>query len=415
MPYSFCAGDAMNDLINAAVSKTFLQLARLFNSAPELDMKLEDVVNNYVGFHSLDARLQKELRVGLRQCARCNFACQIETGKYGRCHAVANVGTRLVETNYGLFADIATSTIERHDLFHYKPNSRVLAVGGLFCNFGCSFCMNALLTSLKCMHPKILNTIVRYHLEPSEVVDMAKKADVNGIAFTINEGTMCLGFILDVAPLARQAGLFVAIQTNGFMSAKTIELLAPNVDAVAIGIKGFGDSEVYDKYVSGVEPQHVLNAIRQFHAREVHCEVTSLTLKSDNIETATRHAATWLTNYVGADIPIHVFKVRSYPWIPSNESAEVTDKDVETVAQICHDAGLVNVYTREIRDAPTYCPSCGKVVVERRLQETTSSYCDLTLSSVVVQPHCDTRYAGLKVANKTGYCAACGTQIYGKW
>jgi pyruvate formate lyase activating enzyme len=399
----------MNDLINAAVSKTYLQLARLFNSAPELNMKLEDVVNNYVGFHLLDARLQKELRVGMRQCDRCNFRCVIETGKYGRCHSVANIGTRLVETNYGLIADITPRTTDCHDLFHYKPNSRVLGVGGLFCNFGCSFCMNALLTHVRSMNAKILNTIVKYHLEPSEVVDMAKKADVKGIGFTLNEATMNLGFILDVAPLARQAGLFVAIQTNGYMTAKTIELLAPNVDAVAVGVKSFGDSAVYDKYTLGVRPQHVLNAIRQFHARGVHVEVTSLTFKNDNVETATKRAAEWLAYYVGTEIPVHIFKAKSFPWTSWAESDEVTDVDVEAVAQVCRAAGLVNIYNREMHDAPTYCPNCGSVLVERTMRDAAM------ISHTNSESLCDTRYVGLNAVDGKGYCADCGSAVYGIW
>jgi pyruvate formate lyase activating enzyme len=396
----------MNELISVAVSKTFLQLARLYSLAPELDMKLEDVVNDYVGFHPLNARLQKELRGGLRRCDRCNFHCVIETGKYGRCHSVANIGTSLVETNYGLIADITPSTTECHDLFHYKPDSPVLAIAGLFCNFTCAFCMNALLTHVRSMHSKILDAIVKYHLKPSDVVEMAKKAHVDGIAFTINEATMNLNFILDTAPLARQAGLFVAIQTNGYMTAKTIELLVPNIDAVAIGIKGFDDMQIYDKYVIGVQTQHVLNSIRQFHARGVHTEVTSLMLKSSNIETATRQAATWLAYYVGSEIPLGILKAKSFPWTSFDE---VTYEEVETVTQICRDAELVNVYNHEMRAVPTYCANCGRVVVERTLRETALT------SNTVAQPQYDTRYVGLNVIEGKGYCANCGNAIYGVW
>jgi pyruvate formate lyase activating enzyme len=399
----------MNALIDAAVSKIFLQLTRLYNSAPELDMKLEDIVNDYVGFHPLNARLQKELRVGLRQCNRCNFHCVIATGKYGRCHSVANIGTTLVSTNYGLVADTTTSTVESYDFFHYKPDSPVLAIAGLFCNFTCEFCMNAPLTHIKSMYPKLLDTLVNYHLKPSDVVDMAKKAKVKGVIFGISEPTMNLSFILDVAPLARQAGLFVALQSNGYMSSKAIELL--DIDGVVVGVKSFDDAEIYNKWIRGVQPQHVLNSIRQFHARGVHVEVTNLVLKSDNVEATARQASNWLANNVSAEIPLHILKMTP-SFYSMSESDELSSDEVARIAAICRDSALINVYTHEAQDIPTYCSNCDKIVVQRTLRESASRD---TSGNIVCQPQYDVDYVGLKVVEGKGYCANCRMQIYGKW
>lgn len=396
----------MDALFRYGLNQIFLKLVRLCNSASEQDMKLEEIVNNFVGYHPVNARLQKELRVGLRRCDRCNFHCVIETGKYGRCHSVANAGNTLVSVNYGLLTAVTTSVIENWDFFHFKLGSSVLGLASLFCNFRCDFCCNAPVTHIKCMHPKLLAQLVRHHLKPSDVVNMARKEKVSGIVFGVSEATMNLEFILDLAPLARQAGLFVALQSNGYMSSKTIELLADCVDAVVIGIKGFDDAILNERLLEhNVKYEHILDAIKQFHERGVHTEVTGLVLKSDSIETSARQTAKWLATNVSSEIPIGIIGFRATPL--DSLSCDESD-EVARIASVCRNSVLINVYNHEAQNIPTYCPNCGKIVVERRPRMN-------PFVGALAQPEFDIHYVALNVVEGKGYCASCGNAIYGVW
>jgi len=393
------------ELVRYAFTKALLQFIYLGNATNQ-DMKLEDIINNYVGYHPINARLQKELRVGLRQCHRCNFHCVIETGEFGRCHSVANAGNTLVSVNYGLIAAIATSIIDSWGFFHFRAGSSVLALSSLYCNFRCDFCCNARLTHIKNTHSTLLDALVKQRLKPDEVVQIAQEEKVSGIVFGIAEATMNLEFILDVASLARQYGLFVAIQTNGYMTPETIKLLARNIDAVIIGMKGFDDT-VYRKRLleHDVKYEYVLDSIKEFHKHGVHTEVSALVSKSGSIKTSARQTAKWLATNVSPEIPIDIFALRET--VHDSLSCDESDA-VARIQSICRDSGLINIYNHESQNNLTYCPNCDKIVVERKRRENASN------GGVLLSEY-DVRYVGLNVVEDKGYCANCGSAIYGVW
>lgn len=400
----------METLIRFAMGKAQLELIHLCNSfAKQYDMTLQQVID-YVGYHKI--RLQSELDNGVRRCNMCNLRCAIATKSYGRCHAVVNIGVGgLISTNYGLITAITTTDTD-FDFLHFHPTSNVLYVSSLFCNFHCDACLNACITHVACMNKQLLSSLVKYHLKPSDVVDKAKQEKVSGIVFGGNEPTVNLDFVVDTALLAKQAGLFVAFQTNGYMTAEAIELLAANIDAVVVGLKAFGDNEVYKWLLEhSINYEHILNTAKEFHKRGVHVEVTALVLKSNNIETSAEQTSKWLAN-VSREIPLSIHRMARFYSSQWQESYELSTDEVNRIAAICRDAGLVNVYVRdEARDIPTYCSNCGKIVVQRTTREKALT-CN---SSGVVsynQPEYDVRYVGL---NDKGYCANCGSAVYGIW
>jgi pyruvate formate lyase activating enzyme len=403
----------VNTLFRYAVGGSLLKLIHLYNSfAKQYDMTLEQVID-LAGYHRI--RLQSEIYTGMRRCNICNHRCAIATGNYGLCHAVANVGTTLVSTNYGLITAIITTDTD-FDFLHFKPDATALYIAGLGCNFHCDACLNACITHVRSTNRQLLSSLVKYYLKPSDVVDRAKQEKVSGIVFGGNEPTVNLDFVLDTASLAKQAGLFVAFQTNGYMTTEAIELLAANVDAVVVGLKAFGDDEVYAWLLDHrINYEHILNTIREFYARGVHVEVTALVLKSNNIETSAEQTSKWLTTTVSREIPLSIHRMARFYSSHWQESYELSSDEVNRIAAICRDSGLVNVYVRdEAHDMPTYCPNCGNIVVQRTAREKTLS-CNPTGVVTYNQPEYDVHYVGLNVIEDKEYCANCNKFIYGVW
>jgi pyruvate formate lyase activating enzyme len=398
----------METLIRFNLAKAQLKLIHL---ATGQDMPLQEVVTGH-GYHTI--RLQNEVRCGVRRCNSCNFRCAIATRQYGLCHAVANVGTSLISTAYGLITGIGTTNTD-FDFLHFQPDATVLYVAGLGCNFHCDACLNACITHVKSMNRQLLSALVKYQLQPSDVVAMAKKSGVKGIVFGGNEPTVNLDFVLDTATLAKQAGLFVCFQTNGYVTPEAIELLASNIDAVVVGLKAFGDDEVYKwLFEHSIRYEHILDSIKAFHERGVHVEVTGLVLKSANIETATERTARWLATNVNTEIPLHVHRMAQFYSTKWQESYELSDDEVNRIAAICRDS-LVNVYVRDdAHDIPTYCSNCGRIVVTRTARKTTPS-CNSSGVVTCDQPEYDVNYVGLEVVAGHGYCTNCSSHIYGKW
>jgi len=400
-------------LFRFAMGKSQLELIHLCNAfAKQYDMTLQQVID-YVGYHPI--RLQSRVDRMRLQCDMCHHHCRTMHGDYGICHAVINAGARLISTNYGLITGIG-ATASDFDFLHFKPNSNVLYVSSLFCNFRCDACLNAGITHVACMNKQLLSSLVKYHLKPSDVVDKAKQEQVSGIVFGGNEPTVNLDFILDTAPLAKQADLFVAFQTNGYMTPEAIELLAANIDAVVVGLKAFGDVEVYRWLLEhSIKYECILNTIKAFHERGVHVEVTALVLKSNNIETSAEQTSRWLATNVSREIPLSIHRMVRFYSSQWQESYELASDEVNRIAAICHDAGLVNVYVRdESHELPTYCSNCGKLVVQRTAREKALS-CNASGIVSYNQPEFDVHSVNLNVIEGKGYCANCGNAVYGIW
>jgi len=266
------------------------------------------------------------------------------------------------------------------------------------------------------MNEKLLSSLVKSHLTPGDVVDRAKQEKVNGIVFGGNEPTVNLDFVLDTATLAKQAGLFVCFQTNGYTTSEAIELLAPNIDAVVVGLKAFGDDEVYRwLFKHSIKYEHILESIKTFHERGVHVEVTALVLKSDNIEASTKQTSNWLANNVSREIPLSIHRMARFYSSQWQESYELSSDEIARIATICRDSGLVNVYVRdEPQEIPTYCSNCGATVVQRTAREKALS-CNASGVVTYDQAEYAVQYVGLNVIEGKGYCANCNNSIYGVW
>lgn len=399
-------------MIRYGIGKAALYLIHLFNLA-EQDMTLQEVID-YVGYHTI--RLQSEVCAGVRRCNTCNLRCAIATKDYGLCHAVVNIGVDgLISTNYGLITGVGATNTD-FDFLHFQPDATVLYVAGLGCNFHCDTCLNACITHVKTMNRSVLSALVKEHLQPSDIVDKAKQEKVSGIVFGGNEPTVNLEFVLDTATLAKQADLFVAFQSNGYMTPEAIELLASNIDAVVVGLKAFGDDEVYKWLLEhNIKYECILNTIKAFHKRGVHVEVTALVLKSNNIEASAEQTSRWLATNVSKEVPLSVHRMMPFYSSRWRESYELATDEVNKIAQICRDAGLVNIYNREeAQNVPTYCSNCGKIVVQRTAREKALS-CNASGVVSYSQPEFDVHYVGLNVVEGKGYCANCGGVVYGRW
>jgi pyruvate formate lyase activating enzyme len=144
------------------------------------------------------------------RCDLCPHRCAIGEGSRGRCGARENSEGELLSLTYGRVCVSAVDPIEKKPIFHYRPGASVLSLGTFGCNLRCQFCQNAVLVS---SNEELPATVI----EPQEVVDLALKKGVKGIAWTFNEPTVWAEYIIETARLARPLGLFTMINTNGFI------------------------------------------------------------------------------------------------------------------------------------------------------------------------------------------------------
>jgi pyruvate formate lyase activating enzyme len=254
-----------------------------------------------------EAVLYEKLPDGTVACRLCNHGCRIADGHEGLCFVRENTGGTLYASGYGRVSALNLDPIEKKPLYRFHPGKMVLSVGGFGCNLRCPFCQNHEIAALYSNNDTLEGRSWRNAdiIAAEKIVRLAelKVSDGNiGLAYTYNEPTVGIEYILDCARLIHEAGLFNVLVTNGSISGEALSLLLPHIDAMNIDVKGF--TEAFYKKLSG-DLQTVKRTV-EAAAERCHVEVTTLIIPGENdsdeeIDSLSR----WLAG-INPEIPLHL-------------------------------------------------------------------------------------------------------------
>jgi pyruvate formate lyase activating enzyme len=285
--------------------------------------------------------------------------CVIKPGKRGFCDTMENKDGRLVSLTYGQLSAIAVDPIEKKPLAHFYPGSVSLSISSVGCSFRCPWCQNWHLSMAK---PENLPT---KYVSPREVVAMAQRQECTSISYTYNEPLINLNYVEDVARLAHKKDVKNVLVTNGYISLPALEKVVNVIDAANVDWKGFNEP-FYRKYC-GADLKSVLDATVEMHRRGVHVEVTFLIIPETNDdEDETRKMARYLVDNLGPDTPLHLSR-----FFPNYKFDHLPPTPVETLVKarsIALEEGARYVYVGNVPFTDyedTFCPGCGKPVVQR--------------------------------------------------
>jgi pyruvate formate lyase activating enzyme len=298
------------------------------------------------------------------RCGLCPHACLIAEGGRGVCGARGVVDGKLRALTYGLTSSVAIDPIEKKPVFHFCPGSKVMSFGSVGCTMKCGHCQNWQIS-----RPKGDDGSVGLQmLEPAQAVELALKANAEGIAFTYNEPIIWLEWVLDVGRLAREAGLFVVMVTNGYVTSAGLDLFAEVTDVWRVDVKAYSPEPML-RLCKVRKPEAVREqAVRakKVHGMHVEC-VTNVVPTINDAESELRSIAEWIVRDLGPETPWHVTR-----FIPYLEFADLPPTSVETLQHardIGREAGLHYVYLGNVDVAggeDTVCPECGAVAISRR-------------------------------------------------
>jgi pyruvate formate lyase activating enzyme len=188
------------------------------------------------------------------------------------------------------------------------------------------------------------------HIAPHELLRQAVSTAAGqnniGIAFTYNEPLTSPEFIIDTAPLLREAGLSTVIVTNAAICEGPFNDILPHADAMNIDLKGFTDG-LYDK--CGAQLETVKRNLRAAAKHSgCHLEVTTLIVPGENDSEATMEAeAEWLAE-TDPDIPLHI--TRFFPRWKTTDKEPTPRETIEALARVAR-RHLTHVYTGNIQPA----------------------------------------------------------------
>src|SRR5512136_2384988 len=156
------------------------------------------------------------------RCVLCAHRCLLRPGRRGICGVRENRAGRLVTLVYGELVAAHLDPIEKKPLFHVLPGSTSYSIATVGCPLRCGFCQNWEIAQAP--REGIGNTT--FHAEPAEVVASALAPGARSIAYTYVEPTIFAEYLLDVARLARAAGLRNVLVTNGYGTPESVAALA---------------------------------------------------------------------------------------------------------------------------------------------------------------------------------------------
>ena len=265
----------------------------------------------------------------------------------------------LISEIYGKISALHYDPIEKKPLYHFHPGSIILSIGSIGCNLSCSFCQNCDISQADVSQFPWLKD----HEADEMVSTAAGKAGNLGIAFTYNEPTINMEYMLDVARLASGKGLKTAMISNGYVNPDPLLELLPFLDAFNIDLKAFRD-EFYRTY-TGARLAPVLESLKTINESGKHLEITNLVIPGLNDD---REVFSEMINWIAAELGEYtvLHLSRYFPHHRMTRSPTPVDTLRELYDLACRKLHYVYIGNlASYRGQQTRCTSCGELLIDR--------------------------------------------------
>jgi pyruvate formate lyase activating enzyme len=318
-------------------------------------------------------------------CRLCPRECRVADQERGYCGVRENRGGEYYTLIHSRVCAVHVDPIEKKPLFHFLPGTTALSLATAGCNMECRFCQNWQISQFR---PEQVEST---EAKPAALLRTAKQHGARSIAYTYSEPTIFYEYMLDVARHTAPAGVRNVVISNGYIHEAPLRELAPHLGAYKVDLKAFTEAFYRDQCSAELQP--VLRTLEVLRDIGLWTEIVVLIIPTLNDDPVSNRAMfQWIMQVLGPDVPVHLtrfhptYKIRNLPRTPV--------ATLERLHAIAREEGLHYVYLGNVRGhaaESTYCPSCGKRVIERF------------------------GYIIGDMALKDGCCTGCGTAIPGVW
>jgi pyruvate formate lyase activating enzyme len=316
-------------------------------------------------------------------CKLCPHECRVADLERGTCGVRENQGGTYYTLVYGNPCSANIDPIEKKPLFHYYPTTRALSIATAGCNFVCKFCQNWEISQKR---PEQVRSGKFF---PGEVIDKARQNNCKTVAHTYTEPVIFFEYMLDCAIEGKKRGVPNVMISNGYIQEKPMRELCKYLGAVKIDLKAFTEKFYREMCDGKLKP--VLDVLLVLKDEGVWYEIVVLLIPTLNDGKQEIDAMTkWIVKELGPDVPVHFS--RYYPTFMLKNIPPTPPETLHRARKIAMDNGVKFAYVGNlISDAEnTYCPSCGKLLIERMryavrvvgMKKNRCKYCSETIPGV---------------------------------
>ncbi len=297
-------------------------------------------------------------------CTLCPRECSLKDGDRGFCFVRQNLGGEMMLTTYGRSTGFCIDPIEKKPLNHFLPGTSVLSFGTAGCNLGCKFCQNWDISKAREVER------LSHRAMPDEIAHAAKSLGCASVAYTYNDPVIWAEYAIDTAKACRAAGVKSVAVTAGYITPEARGPFYEYMDAANVDLKAFTE-EFYHK-ITYSHMQPVLDTLTWLkHETPVWFEITNLIIPDANDRPdELQQMCDWILNAVGDDVPVHF--TAFHPDFRMTDRPNTPHETLVTAREIAIKTGLKYAYVGNVNDVArqsTYCPGCGKLVIERNWYE----------------------------------------------
>lgn len=317
------------------------------------------------------AMLSDSLARNQVQCRLCAHGCLIKKGGLGLCQVRENIEGELYTRVYGKPVAANPDPIEKKPLFHFQPGTKSFSIATIGCNFQCGFCQNWDISQFLWESGGSIpgGAPGGEEVPPEVIVDQALEYGCSSIAYTYTEPTIYFEYAYDIMKLAVAKGLKNVFVTNGYQSADCIDACKGLLHAANVDLKAFSDDFYKKQCKARLQP--VLDTLVRLKEQGVWLEVTTLLIPGMNDgDLELERIAGFLAGDLGDEVPWHVSAYNPrYKYVKKGPPPTPLSS-LERALKAGEKQGLKYVYAGNVPghdSESTFCPSCGKVLLKRRL------------------------------------------------
>lgn len=293
-------------------------------------------------------------------CGVCPNRCVLAPGDRSICRSKVNMDGTLYSLTYGNPCAVNLDPIEKKPLYHFIPRSTAFSIATAGCNFRCLNCQNWEVSQAK------PHEVRHYELFPSEAVDAAQRSGAKSIAYTYSEAITFIEYMIDVARIAKEKGLYNLFISNGYINKKPLLELCKVLNAANIDFKSLDDT-IYRK-LNGGRLKPVLNTLKTLHENKIHFEMATLVVPgyTDDTEMIKKMCG-WILTNLGPDYPLHFLRFFSKYKLDRLPPTPVST--LIRLRELAMTEGVRYVYVGNIpghKGNNTYCHNCKRLLIKRQ-------------------------------------------------